>query len=137
PPGIEVGQLREIPAKTPSLMAAINASAYRIAISKAWTEVAIQTVDSIKQASEIIVVRSRDKKETDIRPGIIELNLAEDELGLELEAIVAVGNHHAVRFPELVSAIADFGLPEEAMADYWREANFIWDNGIYRSPLEI
>ncbi|NLV16732.1 MAG: DUF2344 domain-containing protein [Syntrophomonadaceae bacterium] len=136
PPGIEIGNLRDIPPKTPALMAAINASVYRIAIPKAWTEAAFGTVDGLKQASEIIIVRSKDKKKTDIRPGIIELNLIEDRLGSELEAVVVVGGPQAVRFPELVMALADFGLPEEAMTDYWREANYIRDGGTFRSPLE-
>ncbi|MGI6549932.1 MAG: TIGR03936 family radical SAM-associated protein [Syntrophomonadales bacterium] len=136
PPGIKVHRLGIIPPGSPSLMAAVNTSAYRILFPGKLEDRVKDSASKMKEASRIQVIRQKDQQEVDIRPGIVSLDCFPADNGFVLESLVITGSRDAVRFPELVLALADFGLPQESIIDSWREANYIRSDGILKDPLD-
>ncbi len=137
PPGIRVHRLRSISSGAPSLMAAVNTSAYGIMFPGELEERVRDGASKMKEASEIRVLRPKDQQEVDIRPGIVSLKCFPADGECILESLVITGSRDAVRFPELVLALADFGLHQESMIDFWREANYVRSNGVLKDPLEL
>lgn len=137
PPGIKVRRLGDVAPGSSSLMAVVNSSAYRFSFPRVLQDRVRDGVKAMGQASEIMVTCKKDQREADIKAGIVSLSCFEVGEGLELEALVVTGNQEAVRFPELVLALVNFGLPQDEMLDYWREANYIRSNGNLKDPLEL
>lgn len=138
PPGIKVGRLKEIAAGTPSLMSAVNASAYRFAFPPEMEKQVREVLVRLQQSPEILVKGKKNEGANDIRPGIIELRVpASGEGTVELEAVVHTGGEKAVRYSDLLAALGVYGLHREEMSDSWREANYVISGKILRDPLEI
>ncbi len=136
PPGIKVLQLKEI-SSVPSLMSIVNASAYRISFPSILKNQVSDGVKKIEQAPEIMITRRKNQRVVNIRPGILNFEFFETQEVLELEALVVIGNREAVRFQELLLTLVDFGLPQEEMMDFWREANYIRSNGNLKDPMQL
>jgi radical SAM-linked protein len=137
PPGINVRRLGEVTPGSPSLMAVVNASAYRMAFPLLLKDRVTEGIQRMDMASQIMITRKKDQREFDIRPGILSMEYFEVGGKLELEVLVPIGNQEAVRFPELIVALVNFGLPHEEILDTWREANYIRSNGNLSNPLEL
>lgn len=121
----------------PSLMSIVNASAYRISFPSILKNQVSDGVKKIEQAPEIMITRRKNQRVVNIRPGILNFEFFETQEVLELEALVVIGNREAVRFQELLLTLVDFGLPQEEMMDFWREANYIRSNGNLKDPMQL
>jgi len=136
PPGIKVRRVKRLSRESPSLMAAVNTSAYRITYHRMLEERVRNSVQGMERASAILITRPKDQREVDVKPGIVRLSCIPADDEFILETLVNTGNQDAVRFPELVLALAEFGMDRESIIDYWREANYIRTNGKLTDPLE-
>ncbi|MGE5544197.1 MAG: TIGR03936 family radical SAM-associated protein [Bacillota bacterium] len=137
PPGIKVHRVKRLSRESPSLMEAVNTSAYRITFPSGLEEQVREGVRRMERAPEIRVTRAKDQREVNIRPGILRISCIPADNESILEFMVVTGNQNAVRFPELVQALVNFGLDRESIIDYWREANYIRVNGKLMDPLEL
>lgn len=136
PPGIKVRRMKMLSRESPSLMSAVNTSAYRITYPRMLEERVRNSVQGMERASAILITRPKDQREVDVKPGIVRLSCIPADDEFILETLVNTGNQDAVRFPELVLALAEFGMDRESIIDYWREANYIRTNGKLTDPLE-
>lgn len=137
PPGLKVNRVKRLPRESPSLMAVVNTSAYRITYSRDREERVRDGIRRMERALEIRIIRPKDQREVDIKPGIVSLICIPAGNELILESLVIIGGQNAVRFPELILALSKFGLDRESIIDSWREANYIRANEKLIDPLEL
>lgn len=137
PPGLKVNRVKRISREAPSLMAVVNTSVYRITYSRDREERVRDGVQRMERVPEIRIIRPKDQREVDIKPGIVSLTCITAGNELILESLVIIGGQNAVRFPELMLALSNFGLDRESIIDYWREANYIRTNEKLIDPLEL
>ena len=137
PPGIDIHRARRLAREMPSLMAVINASAYRIKYSPDMETAARAAAQRMERASEIRVIRAKDRKEVDIRPGIIRIECIPSPGEFILEFTVLSGSRDAVRFSELLLALDEMGLNRENIVDYWRDGNYVNTDNRLIDPMEL
>ncbi len=137
PPGIEIRRVRRLARELPSLMAVINASAYRIKYPPHMETAARDAAQKMEGASEIRVIRPKDRKEVNIKPGILRINCIPSPDEFMLEFTVLSAGRDAVRFSELLLALDEMGLPREKIDDYWREGNYVRINDQLIDPMEL
>lgn len=137
PPGIEIRRARRLARELPSLMAVIDTSIYRFKYP-ASLETAIRKVaERMERASEIRVIRPKDRKEVNIRPGIIRIKCIPGADEFILEFTVFSGGRETVRFSELLPALDEMGLQRKKIVDYWREGNYVRTNDQLIDPMEL
>ena len=137
PPGLKVNRVKRLSRESPSLMAVVNTSAYRITYSRDREEQVRDIVQRMERAPEIRIIRPKNQREVDIRPGIVSLTCIPADNELILESLVIISGQNTVRFPELMLALSNFGLDQASIIDYWREANYIRTNEKLIDPLEL
>jgi len=137
PPGIEIQRVRRLDRELPSLMAVINASAYRIKYPPHMETEARDAAQKMERASEIRVIRPKDRKEVNIRPGILHIKCIPSPDDFILEFTVLSGGGETVRFSELLLALDEMGLQREKIDDYWREGNYVRINDQLIDPMEL
>ena len=91
----------------------------------------------MERASEIRVIRPKDRKEVNIRPGIIRIKCIPGADEFILEFTVFSGGRETVRFSELLPALDEMGLQRKKIVDYWREGNYVRTNDQLIDPMEL
>lgn len=119
PPALTLLDIAEIPAKSDALMSMINRAAYEVTVSLSTPLDQAALTAIIEKAlaqTEIKVLRfkknSKDKREVDIRSGIVTLEgtvIGEREILLSM--LVQTGSEGNVRAAEVVMGLMQAGLP--------------------------
>lgn len=115
PPGIRVNASRCLKDdQSPSLMAQTERSLYEIRFDGDQLpsmETMQKCLEEIMKSTEVIVMRNKKdggQSAIDIRPGLINLSLREENCGILMEAELMTGSALNVRAGEVVSAIRDW-----------------------------
>lgn len=138
PEGMHIHDCREISPETPAIMKVINAAAYTFRINLPFDRVK-SVVEEILGSSEILV-QSRGKKKDkvkDLRKGIYSAKAeVVNSQSSTVTLVVSVNEPMNIRYDELLDMLHMFGLTQELVSDYFRQANYIKEADFLYSPLE-
>lgn len=144
PPALALLDMAEIPARSESLMAMIDRARYQVTVTLAQAvnpEALAAAVEQLLALKEIKVLRfkknSRDKREVDIRPGILALSgEVSGQREITLSLLVQTGSVGNVRPDEVVLGLAQTGLPVvEEIKRIHRLGLYVADGETLASPL--
>lgn len=115
PRGYQVSEAKELRGKTDALMAVLNRATYQITVQ---TKLPInqqelsQAIGRVLDKTSIVVTRDtkRGPKDTDIRPGIFQLEgQVGEQKSIELNILVETGSSGNIRPEEVVKALEFIG----------------------------
>ena len=144
PPAIKLYEMVKIPDKSPALMSVVNRARYQLGVSLVEAvsqEQADQVTEQFLNNDLVNVLRfkknSKEKREVNIRPGVIELNVEATQDQLKIQMLVQTGSEGNVRPEEVVYGLMANGLPIVKKIDYiHREGLYIMSDDGLKMPME-
>lgn len=132
PPGLAVRQGAIIDSSEPSLMAAVNACLYCLALADSGDGIARKALKAIGEADALPVWHERKNRFLDIKPLIYSLDMVNKDGQPVIEAFTAVN----LRVSDLIHIFTENGLSEKIITDVWREECRIVEGNNWRRPIE-
>ncbi|NLB51715.1 MAG: DUF2344 domain-containing protein [Syntrophomonadaceae bacterium] len=121
-----------------SLMKTINAACYSYKIIGLSESEVKQIINNMMNKSELTIASRGKKKnvEKNLKPGIYEIEVKEQNDSVIIDLTVAVGEPVNIRFDELKDVLLQAGIKESNLADIYRKSNLIKKSANYYTPLE-